>query len=138
MNGGEIWLATIAIAVVVMAAAQLALAVVAMRAARQANEALQQMRRDVQPIVERAQQISIEAARAAALATSQLERIDQMLASTVVRVDQTLGVLQGAVIEPVRQGAALMSAFRAAFAVLRGAAERQRATRNEEEALFVG
>lgn len=138
MTGGEVWLATIAVAVVMMAAAQLVLAVVAMRTARQATEALQQIRRDVAPIVERAQQISLEAARAAALATSQLERIDRMLASTAARVDETLGVIQGAVVEPVRQGAALISAFRAAFAVLRGAAERQRGPRNEEEALFVG
>lgn len=133
-----IWLAVIAVAVLVMAVVQVGLVVVMMRTARQATDTLQQVRRDVQPILERAQRISDEAARATALATAQVERIDGMLASTAVRIDQTLSIVQGAIVEPVRQGAAVVAAVRAAMAVLRGIGDRQRAARNEEEALFVG
>jgi uncharacterized protein YoxC len=133
-----IWLAVIAVAVLVMAVVQVGLVVVVMRSARQATDTLQQVRRDVQPILERAQRISDEAARATALATAQVERIDGVLASTAVRIDQTLSIVQGAIVEPVRQGAAVVAAVRAAMAVFRGIGERQRSARSEEEALFVG
>jgi len=133
-----IWLAVIAVAVLVMAVMQVGLVVVMMRTARQATDTLQQVRRDVQPILERAQRISDEAARATALATAQVERIDGMLASTAVRVDQTLSIVQGAIVEPVRQGAAVVAAVRAAMAVFRSIGDRPRSARSEEEALFVG
>ena len=136
--GAEVWLPVIAVAVALMAGAQIVLAIVAARAVRQATEALLQVRRDVQPVLENAQRISAEAAHAALLARTQMERIDRMIASTALRVDETLGLVQGVVVEPVRQGAALLSAFRAAVAVFRGLGDRQRGPRNEEEALFVG
>jgi len=135
----EAWLATLALAVAVMAAVQVVVLLVAARALRQATDTLVQLRTDVQPIVERAHQVSIEAARAAAFASSQMERVDDLLATTAARVDQTLSLVQGAVVEPVRQGAAVVAAFRAAVAVFRGIGDRHRAaTRDEEEALFVG
>jgi uncharacterized protein YoxC len=138
VNGADAWLATIAVAVVVMAVSQVVVLVVAARAVARATETLAELRRDVQPIIERANEVSIEAARAAAFASSQMERVDLMLASTAARVDQTLSLVQGAVVEPVRQGAAVVSAFRAALAVFRGIGDRNRASRDEEEALFVG
>jgi phosphohistidine phosphatase SixA len=67
-----------------------------------------------------------------------MERVDQMLASTAVRLDQTLNLVQGAVAGPVRQGTAVVAAFRAAVAVFRGLGARHRAARDDEEALFVG
>jgi uncharacterized protein YoxC len=137
-GSAEVWLAVIAIAVAIMAGGQIVLTVVAARALRQATETVMQVRRDVQPVLENVQRISAEAAKAAMLATSQMERIDEMIASTAARIDQTLGVVQGVVIEPVRQGAAVLSAFRAAFAVFRSLGDRRRAARDEEEALFVG
>ncbi|HUF49032.1 MAG TPA: hypothetical protein VMM93_14540 [Vicinamibacterales bacterium] len=137
-GSGEVWLAVIAIAVALMAAAQIVLAVVAARALRQATETILQVKRDVQPVLENARKISGEAARAALLASSQMQRIDEMLASTAVRIDHTLGLVQGVVVGPVRQGAAALAAFRAALSVFRGLAGRRRAARDEEEALFVG
>jgi len=135
----DVWLATLAIAVAVMAAVQVVVLVVASRAIRQATDTLLQLRRDIQPVLERAHQVSIEAARAAAFASSQMERLDGLVASTAERVDETLGLLQGAVVQPVRQGAAVVAAFRAALAVFRGLGERHRSgSRDEEEALFVG
>jgi hypothetical protein len=138
VNGGEVWLATIAIAVVVIALGQVALVIVAARALREATATLVEVRRDLQPVVERAQRISDDAARVVALAASQMERIDGMIASAAGRLDHTLGVVQGAVVEPLRQGAAVVAAFRAALAVFRSLGDRQRALRDEEEALFVG
>jgi uncharacterized protein YoxC len=138
VNGGEVWLAMIAVAVVVMAVAQVVVLIVASRALLRATNTLAALRQDVQPVIERANQVSIEAARAAAFASSQMERVDLMLASTAARLDHTLNLVQGAVVEPVRQGAAVVAAFRAALTVFRGIGERHRASREEEEALFVG
>jgi hypothetical protein len=138
VNGSDAWLATIAVAVVVMAVSQVVVLIVASRALARATDTLVRLRQDVQPVIERANQVSIEAARAAAFASSQMERVDLMLASTAARLDQTLSLVQGAVVEPVRQGAAVVAAFRAAVAVFRGIGDRRRASRDEEEALFVG
>ena len=137
-HGGEVWLATIAVAVAVMAAAQVVVLILAGRALSRATASLAELRRDIQPVIDRVHEVSVEAARAAALATSQMERVDQMLASTAVRLDQTLTVVQGAVVEPMRQGAAVVAAFRAALAVFRGLGDRHRSPREEDEALFVG
>jgi hypothetical protein len=135
---GDAWLVTIAVSVAVMALVQVVVLVLAGVALRRAMSTLTELRRDVQPILERATQVSTEAARAAAFASSQMERVDQMLASTAVRLDQTLSLVQGAVVGPVRQGTAAVAAFRAAVAVFRGLGGRRRAARDEEEALFVG
>jgi len=138
VNGGEVWLAIIAVSVALMTLIQIYVLVVAGRTLRRATDTLADLRRDVQPLLARAQDISADAARTTALAASQMERVDQMLASTAVRLDQTLHVVQGAVVEPMRQGAALVAAFRAAVAVVRGIGDRHRSARDEEEALFVG
>ena len=138
MNGGEVWLATIAVAVAVMALAQVVVLILASRALFRATEGISQLRRDLQPVLDRVHEVSIEAARVAALASSQMDRVDQMLASTAVRLDQTLTIVQGAVVGPVRQGAAVVAAFRAALTVFRGLGERRRSSREEDEALFVG
>ncbi len=138
MNASDGWLATIAVSVAVMAVVQVAVLIVAARALARATSTLAALRADVQPVIERANQVSIEAARAAEFASSQMERIDLMLASTAARLDQTLGLVQGAVVEPVRQGAAVVAAFRAALAVFRSVGDRHRTSRDEEEALFVG
>jgi predicted PurR-regulated permease PerM len=133
-----VWVATIAVAVVVMAVVQVVILLVAARTARQTTETLQQIRQDMKPIVEKANRISDDAARATALAVAQIERIDGMLDSTARRLDETLGAVQGAIVGPARQGAAFVAAMRAAIAVFRSIGDRRRSDQDEEEALFVG
>ena len=133
-----VWTATIAVAVVVMAIVQIVILLLAARMARQTSDTIQQIRQDLRPIVEKANRISDDAARATALAAAQVERIDGMLDSTARRLDETLGAVQGAVVGPARQGAAFVAAMRAAIAVFRSIGDRHRSDRDEEEALFVG
>ena len=133
-----VWMATIAVAMVAMAVVQIVTLFLAARMMRQTTETLQQIRQDVQPIVEKANRISDDAARATALAAAQVERIDGILDSTARRLDETLGAVQGAIVGPARQGAAFVAAMRAAIAVFRSIGDRQRSDRDEEEALFVG
>jgi hypothetical protein len=133
-------LATMAVVLVVMAGIQIGLMVIAIRVGRQVTATTDEIRREVRPLVEKAHRISNDAARAAALTVAQVERIDRLLASTSARVDETLGLIQNAVVEPVRQGAAVMTALRAAFAAFRswrGEAHVHHA-REDEDALFVG
>lgn len=133
-----IWLAVIAMAVLVMAVVQVVVVIRALRLARDASESLQQIRREVQPLLGKANRISDDAARATALAVTQVERVDEMMAAAATRLDDTLTVVQGAIVEPVKQGAAVVAAVRAAVAVLRGISDRQESHQSEEEALFVG
>jgi hypothetical protein len=131
-------LAVIAGSVLVMAVLQVTVVTIAGRYARDAARAVDELRREVRPLIEKANRISDDAARVTAMAATQVERVDRLLASTANRIDETVGVVQGALLEPVRQGAAMISAVRAAFGALRGARDRHRAHADEDEALFVG
>jgi len=128
-------------ALVVMALGQLVLAIMGARMARQATDAMQEVRRDLRPILERAQKIANDAARTSDIARSQAERIDQIIALTAQRIDETLTNVQAAVSGPLRQGSAVVAGIRAAMEVLRNVSERRgtaRAREEDEDALFVG
>ena len=56
----------------------------------------------------------------------------------MVKVEDTVTVLQGALVEPVRQGATLFAVIRAFVAGLRGPTGHSHHRREDEEALFVG
>ena len=79
----------------------------------------EEIRREVMPLVAKAHRISDDAARVASMAVVQIERVDRLLALTADRVNETLAVIQPAVIEPVRQGAAVLTAMRAAVSAFR-------------------
>jgi hypothetical protein len=131
-------LAVIAVAVAVMAVVQVGVLLTLARSARQLTEAVRQIQTEVRPLADKVHRIADDAARAAALAVTQVERVDRAILSATQRVDQTLNVVQGVLVEPVRQGAAVISAVRSALSVFRGARGDARQGRDEEEALFVG
>ena len=138
-----VWLGVIAGGVVIMAAIQIGLIVVGLRVARQLAQTADEIRREVRPLAEKLNTLADEAARAASLATLQLERLDQILSSTTARVDESLNIVRHAMGGPVRQGYALALALRAAFAAFRRRQERNSRTRpagthEEDDALFVG
>jgi broad specificity phosphatase PhoE len=85
--------------------------------------------------------IGRDAARAAALAAAQVERVDRLFASVTDRVEQTVQALQKAAGMPAREGAALIVALKAAVGAFRELRERSR-TRvgrtEDEDALFIG
>ena len=133
-----IWLGTMAVALVVMAVMQIAVLIAAMRLGREILQTSQELRREIKPLIEKVHRVSDDAGKVAALALTQVEQLDTMLKSTAVRIDETITLVQGAVLEPVRQGAALFGAIRAFAAGLRGAGERATHARDDEDALFVG
>lgn len=135
-----VWLSMMAVALVIMATIQIAAIVVAARFAKQAFEAIQDVRKEIKPLIEKANRVADDAARATALAVVQVERVDRLLANTVERVDETMGMIQHTLLEPLRQGSAWMSALRTGFSMFRSGLTRDRRprTRDDEDPLFVG
>ena len=134
----SVLLAVMAIALVVMAVVQTLAALAALKMAKQTAAVLEDLKRDLRPLIEKAHKVSDEAARVASMASGQMERVDRILSSTAVRIDDTISAVQGALLEPVRHGAAALAAVRAAMMAVRGLRDRGAHGRDEEEALFVG
>ena len=134
-----VFLGVMAFSLVAMAAAQLFMALSLMKAVKQVSETMVELKRDVKPLVDNANRIAEDASRVVALAAVQMERVDQLVKSTTARVDETFGLLQGAVVEPLRQGTAILAAVKAAFGVVRAWQGRTPASsREDEDPLFVG
>ena len=132
-----VYLGVMAFALVIMAAVQIGLIVVALRLGKQLSATMEEIRREVRPLVEKAHRISDDAARATSLAVAQIEKVNTLLSTTTTRVSETLGLVQHAVVEPVRQGAAVAAAVRAALTAFRSWRGSQQA-REDDDALFVG
>ena len=138
-HSGEILLGIIAVATLVMALVQVGVVVVAGLLARRVGRLADQVERELKPIFDHVQSISRDASRAAALAANQVERADQMFADLAKRVDASLNALQQSITGPAREGRAIVSGFKAAFAAIREMREaRARQGRGEDEdALFI-
>ena len=141
---GELFLGIIALSVVVMAAIQVAAIFAGLRLARRVDELAMQLDQEIKPLIANLTTLSSEAARAAALAAKQAERLDRVFGEMVERVDKTLEAAQEFVTGPARQGMAIMAGVKAvvdAFRGLREASRRRSAPRpamDEEESLFIG
>jgi len=132
------WFATMAIALAVMAILQVALVIVAIRLALQAVKALQEIRRELTPLVAKINRIADDAARASALAVVQVERLDQLFGAAGASIENIVGLVADSVVGPLRKGSALLTAIRAGFAFFRGWQSRPRHVREDDDALFVG
>ncbi len=141
---GELFLGIIAFAVVVMAAIQVAAIIAGVRLARRVEQLATQLDQEIKPLIANLSALSSEAARAAALAARQAERLDRVFGEMIDRVDKTLAAAQEFVTGPARQGMAILAGVRAlvdSFRGLREATRRRNAPRpsiDEEESLFIG
>lgn len=139
----DVWLAVMAISLATMAAIQIGLILVGLKVARQMNATVEELRREVKPLVDKLHRVADDASRATTLAVAQVERVDALLSTTATRVDEAVGILSNAVGGPIRQGYAAVTAFRAVFEAFRAWQTRSETrkrgrTREEEDALFVG
>jgi hypothetical protein len=136
----DVFLGIIAFATLVTAVIQVAVIVTAGLAAKRMAEVVEQFQEDLKPLLGNINAIGRDAARATALATAQVERADQLFADFATRVDQTMVSVQQSMGAPAREGRALLSAFRAAFEVLRELRINPRSRQgrgDDEDALFI-
>ena len=143
---GELLLAVIAVAVLVMALVQVGAIVAGLRVARRVERLATDLEPSVNPVIANLTTLTADASKAATLAAAQVEKFDKVLADLVVRVDQTMATAQQFVAGPAREGMAIVAGIRAAmsaFQGLRESARRRGAARvngleEEEESLFIG
>ena len=141
---GEVFLGVIAFAVMIMALIQVGAIFAGIRVARRVDQIATQLDTEIKPLIANLTALSGEAARAAALAAKQAERLDRVFGELVQRVDDTLAAAQEFVTGPARQGMAIMAGVKAvvdSFRTLREASRRRSAPRpavDEEESLFIG
>ena len=145
-----IWLGVIAVSIGVVALVQIGLVIVSLRVARQLSETANDIRKEIGPLVDKVNviadkvsQIADDAGRATALATTQIERIDEILSTTAARIDEGLNIIRHAMGGPLRQGYAIALAVRAAISAFSRRSSRAdrasaSAAHDEEDALFVG
>ena len=140
-DSSNTWLAIIAVSTLVMALVQvgaiLGAAIVVRRLQGRVATLEQRVEQQVQPIVERINVVSADLSRISALAVKQAEKADVAFSSAAHRMDQTLAVVQNAVVAPAREGMALAAALRAAVGSIRKSG-RRRSSGEEDDALFIG
>lgn len=134
----EIWLAIIALSVLCMVVMQVVVGLHLLRVTKQAVQTLQDVRKEISPLVQKAHQVADDAQKVSALALAQVERVDQVMATAAVRIDDTMQIVQHSLLTPVKQGAAVMAGLKAAIAVFRARQDKGRYGRDDEDALFIG
>ena len=136
----ETFLGVIAVATALLAIVQIGLCVAAALAVRRVTRLLDTVEDHLKPIAGNLTAISRDAARAAALATAQVERADKLFSDVALRVDEALNSVQASLGKPAREGRALLSAFKAAFQAIRELRQNGRgrqARSDDEDALFI-
>jgi len=135
----DVFLGVIAVATLAIAVAQVGVIIAAGLMARRVGRMVDQIEREVKPLFGHLNAIGSDASRAVALATAQVERADKLFSEVALRVEQTLNVVQASIGGPVREGRAMMGAFRAALQAIRELRHgRTRQGRgDDEDALFI-
>jgi hypothetical protein len=136
----DVFLAIIAVAMVAVAVTQIVVIATAASAARRVGQLADSFERDVRPLLGHLNAIGRDAARAAQLATAQVERADRLFADAAQRFEQTLAGIEASIAKPAREGRALLSAFRAAFQAIRELRRDGRVRQgrgDDEDALFI-
>lgn len=141
MSGwSEFFLGIIAVATLATAVMQIAVLIAAGMLTKRIGRLADQMEREISPLLASLNSIGKDAAKAATLATAQVERVDRLFGEVALKLEDTLGVIQNAISAPAREGAALMVGFRAVLdSFRRGTASRPSRTRasEDEDALFI-
>jgi len=135
-----LFLGVIALATLIMASIQIGALVIAVRLGREVKQLASTVQNDLRPLIARATMIADDAARTAALATTQAQKLDRLLTDVSRRVDETSAIIQTAIITPAREGIALVAAVKAGLSALRTLRPFRSRTGvvEDEDALFIG
>ena len=134
----DLWLGVIAVALFVLTLSHVLTLVKVAQLVKQQSAVAREVRKELTPLIAKANRIVDDAGRVSALALTQMERVDRVFDLTAMRLDDTLQTVQEALIKPVRHGAAVMAGVRAALAVFKARQDRVRYDRDDEDALFIG
>ncbi len=136
-----VFLGIIAVATLATAVIQIAVLIAAGMLTKRLGRLADQVERELTPLLTSLNAIGQDAAKAASLATAQVERVDRLFGDAVVRLEETMGAIQHAIAMPAREGAALMVGFRALLESLRAGMQRPPRSRSrasdDEDALFI-
>lgn len=134
----ELFLGIIAVATLLTAIVQVGILVAAGLLARRLQRAIERTETELKPLFEHVNAIARDASRAASLATTQVERADRLFADAAQRLEDTMTKVQTLVTAPIREGAAMISAFQAVVNVFRDfRSGRHRPRAEDDDALFI-
>jgi hypothetical protein len=135
-----VFLGLIALATLITAAIQVSVMIAAGRLIGRFTRLADKIERDLSPLVASLNSIGTDAAKAASVASAQVDRADRVFADVAERLDATMGTIQHAIATPARESAALMVGLRAAIeSVRQSIANRPYRPRpgDDEDALFI-
>src|SRR5205814_149466 len=99
-----VFLGIIAMATLVTAVLQVVLLVAGWQLVRRITTFVEDMEREVRPILGHVNSIARDASRAASLAAAQVERADQLLTNAVRRIEDLLSPMRSRCIGPLGEG----------------------------------
>jgi HAMP domain-containing protein len=138
----SLFLGIIAVATLVMAVVQVSAIIVMVRLARRVDQVSRQVQQEIGPLADRLRRVADNMQEATSLARVQVERVDRLLSSATRRAEETMSMVQGVVVGPMREGMAVVASLRAviaAFRSFRGRDGRLAANRfDDEDPLFIG
>ena len=137
----DVFLGIIAVSVLLMAVVQVAVVVLALRATERITRLTSQFEQEIRPVVANLQMITADAAKATAVAATQVERADKLFTDLATRLDNTLAAIHNSVVGATRGSGAWLAGLKAALAVLRDVRQSPRTrsgSAEEEDALFIG
>jgi hypothetical protein len=141
VNWADVFLGVIAVATLTTSIVLVVLLVAAGRLARRVERLADRVEQDLKPAFVHLNAIARDAARAASVATAQVERVDRLFSDVAQRVDESLNAFQAVVTAPLQKGgtiASAMTALRTVVAVIRaGRGGRSRSRQEEEDGLFI-
>lgn len=143
MNGAStVFLGLIAVGTLAMAVCQIALLFSLKRLTRRVDTLSTQVEREIGPLAERLSRVADNLQQASRLAAVQVERVDRLFAGASKRADETMSLVHGAVVGPIREGLAVIAAVRGVVGAIRsfrgGGSSRPAAKFDDEDPLFIG
>ena len=136
----DLFLGAIALAAMLIAVVHIGVIIVLIAVARRVLRLVNQIEQEITPLFATIHGIARELGRASSLAVAQISRADHLLSDLGRRAEQTIGLVQNAVLTPAREGMALLAGLRAGLAAFQKLRENSRRRRRaeDEDALFIG
>jgi len=134
-----VFLGVIAVATLATAVVQIGLLIAAGLLARRMSRFVDEVEREVRPVIGHLTSIAKDASHVSAIAVAQAERVEALIVDVAGKIDQTVTTIHSAFVSPARRGRAWLVAFQAVLAAIREFRSNpsRRRSRDEEDGLFI-